>query len=147
MSRRKVPYCLSKSFIFGIAGKSSGVFVIWVTAPDSPYSSNSELCVLVLPLVLGLVDYQRTSHWASPFFCFPIAGLSDGGTVMYLGWGYCIRFWHRMIRVVDAEGEQHLVGYKIGPRLTFWFQLGKENTWFEQVQPAQITIASSEGRS
>jgi len=29
-------YCLNMSFIFGIAGKSSGVFVILDTAPDSP---------------------------------------------------------------------------------------------------------------
>lgn len=104
------------------------------------------LLVLVLPLILGFVDYHRTSRWGPPIFSLPIAGLSDGGTVIYVGWGYSIRFWHRRISVVDANGERHKVGHKTGPRLTFWFQLGRENTWFEQVQPPTITSTiSSEG--
>jgi len=90
--------------------------------------------LIVLPLTLGFLDYGRARVEKRPWFSIQFAGLSDGGTTMYLGWGYVLTFWHRSISVVDAAGRRAKIGYKVGPRLTFWFLLGRESSRFEQAE-------------
>jgi len=89
------------------------------------------LFIIILPLILGFTDYYRANQNRPPLFCVKIAVVSDGGSSVFLGLGYTIWFWHKLILAPDAEQRGLILGYKVGPRLTFWFQLGRENTWFE----------------
>ena len=91
--------------------------------------------LLILPLALGMADFTSACRGGPPVFCVRIAGMTDGGTSISLGWGYVLTYWHRNVDVVDDEGCWTRVGYKVGPRITFWFLLGREHTWFEQDEP------------
>ena len=58
-------------------GKKKGIFIVF-------------LCVIVLWVAMGVVDYVRVSNFKRPVFCLLDAesGYDDGGSGTYRGLGY-----------------------------------------------------------
>ncbi len=46
------------------------------------------LCVLVLWVAIGLVDYSRVHNFEKPIFCIGSELMKDGGSGKYVGLGY-----------------------------------------------------------
>ena len=96
---------------------------------------------IAVPLLLGVTDFTVALKRGHPILSLPVGMFSDGGSHVNVGWGYTILEWHQMFTHPDLGNE--IAGYKVGPKLTFWFLLGLESSEFEPTQMEAPTRRSS----
>lgn len=82
--------------------------------------SNPFLIALAIIIILGTIffciDYNRAVNDKNPLFCIPIGGLQDGGTIEYLGLGYKVIRFNRLLSLSNDNTESRLyTAIRIGP--------------------------------
>ncbi len=94
---------------------------------------------IAVPLLLGVTDFTIALKTGHPVLSLPMGMLGDGGSHVTVGWGYTILEWHQMFTHPNLGND--IAGYKVGPKLTFWFLLGLESSEFEATQIEAPTTA------
>jgi hypothetical protein len=85
---------------------------------------------LVLPLLLGSVDYSKARELKHPIFSLCIAHYKDGGTRKHLGLGYILTCHHKIVHDLPLDGTEGQYGFQVGSSIKFWFGVHCEKTWF-----------------
>lgn len=72
--------------------------------------------IIILGTIFFIIDYYRVVKDQNPLFCIPIGGLLDGGTVEYLGLGYKVIRYNRLLPLSEDNTEHRLyTAIRIGP--------------------------------
>lgn len=76
------------------------------------------LVIILLGIIFFAFDYNKVKNGEKPSFCIKSAAYLDGGTVEYLGIGYKVIDFHKMLPLNDGDAElKYYDDIKIGT----WF--------------------------